>query len=133
MTQRDDEAGRTSPAEMAKSGRSWWDLADVTVLVTLRHGVRTQWNNASLVKHCISSGQRFYSCRAEDKIGSQKTKPTLHQRVIIGGMKVKQTAMLESDVDLAVGMKAMVMLNISTDAELANGTQEIIEDIMLDA
>ena len=35
-------------------------------------------------------------------------------------------------IEIAVGMKAMVMINISTDTDLANGTRGAITDIILD-
>jgi len=33
---------------------------------------------------------------------------------------------------MAIGMKAMVLLNIATEADIANGTRGVIQDIILD-
>ena len=35
-------------------------------------------------------------------------------------------------IEIVVGMKAMVTMNISTEADIANGTGEVIMDILLD-
>ncbi|KAJ6512268.1 hypothetical protein C8R47DRAFT_957912, partial [Mycena vitilis] len=106
-----------------------WDEA---VLVTPRHAARTRWNTAALMKHCRRSGNRMYICTAEDTVGRKQEKLDLMQRVIVAGMTVKQTARLAERVELAVGMRAMVMMNIATEADLANGTRGEIVDIKLD-
>ena len=46
-------------------------------------------------------------------------------------MKLEQTVNLPNKVDLAVGMKTMVLQNIATHADLANGSHGIITDIIL--
>ena len=46
-------------------------------------------------------------------------------------MKLEQTANLPNKVDLAVGMKTMVLQNIATHADLANGSRSVITDIIL--
>lgn len=102
------------------------------VLVTPRHGVRTKWNSAALMKHCANSGERMFISVAEDSVGSERQKPHLAHRVTIAGMKTKDTHDLESEVELAVGMSIMVMSNIATEADLANGQRGIITDIVLD-
>ena len=47
-------------------------------------------------------------------------------------MTEKQTGRLPDHVQLTIGMKAMVTWNIATQADLANGTQGEITDIILD-
>ncbi|RDB27295.1 ATP-dependent DNA helicase PIF1 [Hypsizygus marmoreus] len=103
-----------------------------TILVTSRHGVRSQWNSAALVKHCSMSGQRRYISQAEDTVGKTGEElPCRHQLVVVG-MTTKNTGNLAERVDIAIGMKAMVLLNIATEADIANGTRGVIVDIMLD-
>lgn len=106
----------------------WSDV----VLVTPRHGARIQWNFASLAKHCAWTGERLYISMAEDTVGKDRRMPSLAQRIQIAGMKPDHTAKLDGEVELAVGMKVMVLTNISAKGELANGTRGTIEDIILD-
>jgi hypothetical protein len=35
-------------------------------------------------------------------------------------------------MEVAIGMKAMVIINIATEADLANGTRGMVTDIVLD-
>lgn len=102
------------------------------VLVTPRHGVRTRWNTAALMKHCINSGERMFISVAEDFTGPEGLKPSLGHRVTIAGMKTKETQNLEAEVEVAVGMPVMVMSNVATDASLANGQRGIITELVLD-
>jgi hypothetical protein len=57
---------------------------------------------------------------------------TLEQKIVALGMTIKQTAKVAERVELAIGMKAMVIINIATEADLANGTRGIVTDIVLD-
>ncbi|KAJ6489217.1 hypothetical protein C8R47DRAFT_951424, partial [Mycena vitilis] len=106
-----------------------WDNA---VLVTPRHGARVLWNTQSLVKHCRATGNRMYICQAEDTLGRFDAEMNLTQRVIVAGMPIKKTAKLAERVEIAVGMRAMVLMNIATEADLANGTRGEVVDIRLD-
>ncbi|RDB16871.1 ATP-dependent DNA helicase PIF1 [Hypsizygus marmoreus] len=102
------------------------------ILVTSRHSVRSQWNTAALIKHCSTTGNRLYVSQAWDVMGQTGDPVTNAQRLIIVGMNEKRTGKLPERVQIAVGMKAMVLLNIATEAELANGTRGVIVDIVLD-
>ncbi|RDB26275.1 ATP-dependent DNA helicase pfh1 [Hypsizygus marmoreus] len=102
------------------------------VLITSRHGVREQWNLAALTRHCLRTGHQAYRFFAEDTIHGSVFAPTMQQRVDIAGMRVKETANLNADVHLALGMNIMVTFNIATEADLANGTRAIVENIVLD-
>ena len=53
-------------------------------------------------------------------------------KLAIAGLKDDATKNLKMRVELAVGMKAMVVLNIATEADLANGTRGTIEGLVLD-
>ncbi|KAJ3924427.1 MAG: hypothetical protein NXY57DRAFT_875562, partial [Lentinula lateritia] len=99
-------------------------------LITPRNAARKRWNAAALWRHCHSKGTRLYSCPAEDTIGGAPLSPA--QRMMVAHKKVKETGNLPHRVELAVGMKAMVVLNIATEADLANGTRGTIMKIVLD-
>ena len=47
-------------------------------------------------------------------------------------LKPDDTSSLPNKIDLAIGMKVMVLLNIDTDSDLANGLHGVITDIILD-
>lgn len=51
----------------------------------------------------------------------------------IEAIKDRQRQKLPDHIELAVGMKAMIELNIATDADMANGTRGTIEGIVLDS
>lgn len=61
-----------------------------------------------------------------------KRKPSLNERVVIAGMSRWETKKLEGEIELVVGMRAMVVINIATEANLSNGTRRSIVDIILD-
>ena len=44
----------------------------------------------------------------------------------------KHTGKLSVSVHMAIGMKAMVLLNVAMEADIANGTRGEIQDIILD-
>ena len=48
------------------------------------------------------------------------------------GLDDKKTGKLAAFVHMAIGMKAMVLLNLATEADIANGTWGQIHDIVLD-
>ena len=53
-------------------------------------------------------------------------------KLAIAGLKDYVTKNLKMRVELSVGMKAMVVLNIATDADIANGTRRTVEGFVLD-
>jgi hypothetical protein len=57
---------------------------------------------------------------------------SLQQRLVVATLKGEETNHLLNKVKLAVGMKAMVLMNIDTDSDLANGSRGIVTDIILD-
>lgn len=54
------------------------------------------------------------------------------QRMKIAKKMTKETANLAHRVEVAVGMRVMVILNIATESDLANGTRGTVVDIILD-
>jgi hypothetical protein len=57
----------------------------------------------------------------------------MEQRMTIAKIPQEDLGGLPHRIELAVGMKAMVMANVAMEANLANGSQGVITDIVLDA
>jgi hypothetical protein len=104
-----------------------WDDA---VLVTPHNGSRMFWNDRKLEEHCRRMGHTHYVLYARDS--TKHNTLTLQQRVVVASFKLEETNHLPHKVELAVGMKVMVLMNIDTDSDLANGSRGIVADIILD-
>ncbi|KIL65995.1 hypothetical protein M378DRAFT_75913 [Amanita muscaria Koide BX008] len=104
------------------------------ILVTPRHSVRHAWNEACLDRHCRLSGQRQYRAPAYDTLRTRTGEASIPMSVklAIAELNERSTGRLPDHIDLAIGMKAMVVLNLSTEKEIANGTRGIVEDLILD-
>lgn len=85
-----------------------------------------------LCLNCRRSGEVLYVVDAEDAAGKERRSLTSKEQLIVAQMDVADTARLEMQVEMAIGMETMVTLNIATDASLANGSRGIIKDIVLD-
>lgn len=68
---------------------------------------------------------------AEDTLKTGAELPPL-AKLKIAEMNEKSTRGLHDWIEIALGMKAMVLVNIATEADIANGTTRTIEDILLD-
>jgi hypothetical protein len=101
-------------------------------LITPCNSVCFCWNSKSLVKLQSSTGTILYYVHAEDTCGMNHDLLTLPDRVKIAGLHLSETGHLLGLVELVVGMKAVVTLNISTEVDLANGTTGEVMDIVLD-
>ncbi|KAF8873818.1 hypothetical protein BD779DRAFT_1390921, partial [Infundibulicybe gibba] len=120
----------TNPScDVPNFGTDPWSTA---ILVTTRHCVRNAWNVAALIRHCCSSGNRRYCSTAEDTIRSTGDPINNYIKKTIVGLSGGKTGKLNERVELAVGMRAMVILNIATEADLANGTRGTVVRIFLD-
>lgn len=106
------------------------EWADV-VLVTPRHKVRKAWNDLALAKHCRLEGRYRYVIKARDIDKFTGERPRLDYRVSAAAMPVKKTGDLEQAVTIGIGMKAMVVTNIATEADVANGTRGVVESFWL--
>lgn len=78
------------------------------------------------------TGNRKYIVSAEDTLVDTGNVPDKRTRMGIACLKDDATKNLKRQVELAVGMKAMVVLNIATEADIANGTRGTVEAIVLD-
>ena len=62
----------------------------------------------------------------------------MEQKYIVASMKADDsnrqtgTQWLKHRIEVAIGMKVMVTLNLATEADLANGSRGLIQDIILD-
>ena len=126
----------TNPAcAIPDFGSEPWSSA---VLVTPRNSVRAAWNRATIRKHSAQTGNIIYVSEAEDSVGNSRLPLTMEQKVIVARMKtadakgVKGTKKLHHRVEIAIGMKVMVTLNLATEADLANSSRGTIHDIILD-
>jgi hypothetical protein len=102
------------------------------ILVTSRHSVREMWNSESLKRHCQETGEIRYVVHAEDTLKPKDGQVPLNIRVKIASLSEKNTNRLREVIEIAIGMKAMVVLNLATEADIANGTRGTITDIKLD-
>ncbi|KAM6490079.1 hypothetical protein JOM56_014463, partial [Amanita muscaria] len=104
------------------------------ILVTPRHSVRHAWNQASLDQHCRLTGQRRYRAPAVDTLRQRTGQAPIPMvaKLAIAGLNEKATGKLPDHIDLAIGMKVMVVLNLATEKEIANGTRGTIENLILD-
>ncbi|TFY81855.1 hypothetical protein EWM64_g2158 [Hericium alpestre] len=116
-----------------------WDSA---ALVTPRHAVRKQWNEAATRKHCEKTGQRMFICKADDAVNDRAFRPlTLAERYgvairaartnVEGGNKKKRRQDLPETIELSVGMNVMVTTNVETDLDVTNGARGDVVGIVL--
>jgi ATP-dependent exoDNAse (exonuclease V) alpha subunit len=56
----------------------------------------------------------------------------MEAKLAIAALDDLKTGKLLATVHMAIGMKAMVLLNVATEAKIANGTRGVIQDIILD-
>jgi hypothetical protein len=96
-----------------------WDQA---ILVTPRHSVRNLWNEHALSKHCTKTRSQHYIIPAEDTLTDGSQVLSMETKLAIAELEDKNAGKLPAMVQMAIGMKAMVLLNIATDADIANGT-----------
>ena len=93
------------------------------------NGVHMFWNEPMLQSQCCKMGQVHYIFYVHNKY---KNHQLSHQeRLTVAHMKLEQTANLPNKINLAIGMKTMVLQNIVTHANLANSLHRIITDIIL--
>ncbi|KAH8979449.1 hypothetical protein EDB86DRAFT_2761638, partial [Lactarius hatsudake] len=117
----------SSPGNLPDFTRSPWND---TILITPRNAVQSLWNARMLKQHCRRTGHTRYTFYALD---SCKWSPlSLQRRLEIAHLKLDKTNHLPHKVDIAIGMKAMLLYNTAPHAGLANGSRGIVIDIVLD-
>ena len=100
------------------------------VLVTSRNAVQTMWNRMMLDCHCRRTGYTRYVVHAVDSIKNGDL--SVSQRLAIAHLSLDNTNRLPGKVELAIGMRVMILTNIAPRAGLANGSRGLITDIILD-
>ena len=73
------------------------------------------------------TGNIKYIVPSEDQITGTHQTLTNNIRHFIAGMKENDTKKLADRIEIAIGMKAMILFNLSTDADIANGTRGTIK------
>lgn len=102
------------------------------VLVTPRHSVRVRWNEAALMKHCEDHGVQLFKGPAADTTHRRPLTNAEQMKVINRNVKGNgRSHQLPDSVNLAVGMKAMVTLNVHTDLDVTNGARGEVVGIVL--
>lgn len=104
-----------------------WDDA---ILVTPRNSVRTHWNERKVLDFSQKTKRTCYVVYASDTSDGETL--TKEQRLAIAHLNLNKMNRLPNKIELVVGMKAMVLENVATDADLANGTRGTVVDIILD-
>lgn len=97
------------------------------VLVTPRHAVRRQWNEAAVERHCRLQKVTQYTSVALDAVKGRQL--TASEEFL---MMKKKSPSLASRVQLAIGMKCMVTFNVNTEQDIANGSRGTVYGIVLD-
>ena len=108
-------------------------------LVTPRHAVRTQWNEACVRKHCRLKKTKLFICTVENSMKGREL--TLQEQYGVaarnvsskqnGGKRRRKSNDLPGMVEIVIGMKVMVTSNIETDLDVTNGARGEIVDIIL--
>ena len=101
-------------------------------MITPRNAARDAWNKAALTKHCQITGNRKYIVDAEDYLANSGETLNNKTRKAVASLSDDATKPLKHEVEIAIGMKAMVVLNISIEADVANGTRGTVTGITLD-
>jgi hypothetical protein len=68
----------------------------------------------------------------EDTVGNTRIPTNMEQKAIIAALPINKTRKLAYRLEVAIGMDVMVTMNITTEADLANGSRSKIKDIILD-
>ncbi|KAJ7598374.1 hypothetical protein C8J56DRAFT_728077, partial [Mycena floridula] len=105
----------------------WNDIA----FLTAHNETRKQWNEATADRLRDGKKQWIYISPAKD-IGKKKAL-TLSDRAQIASMGPVMIAKLRDQEEMAVGMSMMVLFNIATEADMANGSKGVIDNIILDS
>lgn len=92
------------------------------ILITPCHKVQEEWNYYALIKHCKVNNQVQYIVPAEDSKKGTDEDPSKEACLATAYLDEKKTGNLWHNIDLAIGMKAIVLINLAVEADIANGT-----------
>ena len=123
-----------NPSVVNLANEPWNDAA----LVTPRHAVRVQWNDAALRKVCRECGRSIVLCTAEDTIRGRsigtKERYTLEAHRGKGNRRGGRTSKdLPYRFEIAIGMKVTVTnkSHVETDLDIKNEARGEVVDIVL--
>jgi hypothetical protein len=113
------------------------------VLITPRNAVQIRWNRESVEEHCRRTGEQLLVVKALDTCMDQGVRRpiSLGEKYLsmrnagsgrnpFKGSRGKNG--LPDEVQMCIGMKVMVTLNVNTDIDVTNGAQGVIVGIKLD-
>ncbi|KAL1743268.1 hypothetical protein HDZ31DRAFT_7278, partial [Schizophyllum fasciatum] len=107
-------------------------LDDLPFLVTPRHGVRMEWNEAALRRHCSLTKTTLYICPALDRRKSGRQLTLAERMVFAQHLRQKGvTKQLPRNVELAIGATVLVTQNIDTDLDITNGARGKVVSVIL--
>ncbi|KIL66494.1 hypothetical protein M378DRAFT_52565, partial [Amanita muscaria Koide BX008] len=112
-------------------------LRQYAFLVTPRNAVRRKWNVAASRHHCKRTHCQLLKCPSEDrKRGGEPLSPAERLALLKCKFETKTSSedrtALEEEILLAQGMKVMLVTNIQTDYDMANGARGVVHEIILD-
>jgi ATP-dependent exoDNAse (exonuclease V) alpha subunit len=98
---------------------------------------RRKWNSAAARQHYKDGKYQLLKCPCEDrKKGGESLSRAEQLAMLKRKFEVKarsdDRAPLEDEILLAKGMKVMLVSNIQTDFDMANGARGTVQDIILD-
>ena len=112
--------------------QSPWNCA---VLITPRHSVCRHWNISMSRKHCQQTNQQLFMCPAMNSIQGQPLTLakcfSLASKMHRCNGKQGEHGGLADSVMLSIGMNVMVIFNIETNLDVANGAQGKIVKIVM--
>ncbi|KIL55390.1 hypothetical protein M378DRAFT_46345, partial [Amanita muscaria Koide BX008] len=105
-------------------------------LVTPRNAVRRKWNSAASRNHCKQTKRQLLISPAEDTkrggVLSSAELFALAKRKYEAKRSSEDRTQLEDEIFLAKGMQVMLVTNIQTELDMANGARGTVYDILLD-
>ena len=107
-----------------------WQPWNRCVLLTPRNATRKPWNEEFATRMFVEDRRWIYVSKAEDI--PLEGQLSMHDKWLIAGAGQVGTSKLEELLEVAVGMRVMILINLSTQAEVANGTRGTVENIILD-
>jgi hypothetical protein len=110
---------------------------NTTTLITSRHEVRRQWNARAIQLHAHSERAQVYLCNPEDRVGKSKRLLTLSERLgVFEHFSLTKGSSKDKSIDtepleLFIGMRVMITMNVETDLDVTNGARGTVVDIIL--
>ncbi|KAI5824427.1 hypothetical protein K523DRAFT_356856 [Schizophyllum commune Tattone D] len=114
------------PTDFAQ--KPWKDAS----LVTLRHAVRDEWNDAAVRQHCGLAEAQLFVCSAEDRANHRPLSLSERMWMVQRKKNGRTKKDLPETLALAIDAKVLVARNLATDLEVTNGARGVIVDIVLD-